>query len=85
MDLCLAAVWRPGLRVSKRWWEHENLDLEGMWGTVQLVEAERDGRSGREKKWREILNTKARDTVPVNTRGKEPNSPLSSAMGSERR
>ena len=27
MDLCLAAAWRLGARVSKRWWEQDGLDL----------------------------------------------------------
>ena len=30
MDLCLAAEWRPGSRVAKRWWEQDGLDLEEM-------------------------------------------------------
>ena len=27
MDLCLAAAWHPGSRVSKRWWEQEGLGI----------------------------------------------------------
>ena len=30
MDLCLAAARRTGSRVSKRWWDQDRLDLEGM-------------------------------------------------------
>ena len=30
MDLCLAAQRRPGSRLSKRWWDQDGLDLEGM-------------------------------------------------------
>ena len=31
MDLCLAAERSMGLRVDKRWWYQDGLDLEGMW------------------------------------------------------
>ena len=30
MDLCLAEQRRPGTRVVMKWWEQEDLDLEGM-------------------------------------------------------
>ena len=30
MDLCLMAVRRPGVRVSKRWLDQEDIDLEGI-------------------------------------------------------
>ena len=30
MDLCLATEQRPGPRVSKRWWEQDGVDVEGM-------------------------------------------------------
>ena len=30
MDLCLTEKRRPGPRAETRWWEQENLDLEGM-------------------------------------------------------
>ena len=30
MDLCMAEERRPGTRVSRRWWEKERLELEGM-------------------------------------------------------
>ena len=30
MDICLAAKRRPGTRVEMRWWEQDDLDLEGM-------------------------------------------------------
>ena len=40
MDLCLAVGRRPGARVSNRWWQKENFDLEGIREVVQVVEAE---------------------------------------------
>ena len=42
MDLCLAAGWRPGARVSKRRWEQESIDMEGIREAARLEEAERD-------------------------------------------
>ena len=30
MDLCLAAEQIPGLRLSRRWWEHTALDIIGI-------------------------------------------------------
>ena len=30
MELCLEVKRRPGTRVTMRWWEQEDLDLEGM-------------------------------------------------------
>ena len=30
MDLCLAAERRPGPKISKRWWEQDRLDVNGM-------------------------------------------------------
>ena len=30
MDLCLAALWRPGSWVSNMWWEQEGIYLEGI-------------------------------------------------------
>ena len=40
MDLILAAVRHPGVRVSKQWWEQEGIDLVGIW------EAEADSELG---------------------------------------
>ena len=37
MDLILAAVRHPGVRVSKQWWEKEVIDQEG----IREAEAER--------------------------------------------
>ena len=37
LDLCGAAVWRKGTRVSKRWWEQEGLDLEGAQSAAEAV------------------------------------------------
>ena len=50
MDLCLAAARRPGAQVSKRWWEQEGRDLEGIREAARAAEAERDlgGRAGEE-------------------------------------
>ena len=30
MDLCLAAEQKPGMRLSRRWWEQPNLDIMGI-------------------------------------------------------
>ena len=38
MDLCLEAKRGTGPRVATRWWEHEGLDLEGMWTKARDVE-----------------------------------------------
>ena len=29
LDLCERSTWRPGARVSRRWWEQAGIDLEG--------------------------------------------------------
>ena len=29
MDLCKRDTWRPGARVSRKWWEQDGIDLEG--------------------------------------------------------
>ena len=29
LDLCERATWRPGLRMSRRWWVQDGIDLEG--------------------------------------------------------
>ena len=31
MEVCLVAERIPGPRVSKRWWEQERVDVEGIW------------------------------------------------------
>ena len=38
MDLCLAAERRPGPRVSKRWWEQDGVDVEGMQTAAEEAE-----------------------------------------------
>ena len=38
MELCLAAEQIPGPRVSKRWWEHDMVDVEGMRMAAQEAE-----------------------------------------------
>ena len=30
MNLCLAAEWRQGPRMSKRWWEQDGVNVEGV-------------------------------------------------------
>ena len=44
LDLCLAAYQCPGERVSWRWWEQDNLDLEDMQAAARVagMEAEKD-------------------------------------------
>ena len=39
VDLCLAAERMPGSRVTKRWWDQDVLDVEGM--RTEAQEAER--------------------------------------------
>ena len=29
MDLCERSAWRPGARVSRRWWEQDGIYMEG--------------------------------------------------------
>ena len=38
MELCLAAERRPGSRVTKKWWEKDGLDVEGMWTAAWQAE-----------------------------------------------
>ena len=38
MKLCLEAKQRPGPRLAMGWWEHEGLDLEGMWTAARDTE-----------------------------------------------
>ena len=51
MDLCLAADWRPGMRISQIWWEHPVLDTLGIRATHAA--AEMGGETGREESERE--------------------------------
>ena len=44
LDLCLAVGRRPWEQVSKRWWEQENLDLEGIREVARVVEVEKGPR-----------------------------------------
>ena len=52
MDLCLAADQKPCPQVSKRWWEQDGADLEGMrtadWGAECMEEGGGDGQ-GRDR------------------------------------
>ena len=40
MDLCLAEERRLELRLAKRWWEQEVLELKGMWMAAREEERE---------------------------------------------
>ena len=48
MDLCLAATWSLGSRVSKRWWDQEGLGLEGIYMLAQTADLEQDEWEGEE-------------------------------------
>ena len=39
MDLCEEVVWRPVAQFSKRWWEHDGLDLERVRSDVEAATA----------------------------------------------
>ena len=41
MDLCLAADRKPGLKLSRRWWEQPTMDILGI--RVEHAESEVDG------------------------------------------
>ena len=47
MDFCLAAEWKPGLKISRQWWENTALDILGIraWHTALEV-GEVDGDIG---------------------------------------
>ena len=61
LDLCERATWRPGARVSWRWWEQEGINLEGAkkraaettmileWKSEEEVDVELNEDSGREE------------------------------------
>ena len=40
MDLCLIASRRQGARMSKRWWDQECLELEGICMAARTTELE---------------------------------------------
>ena len=42
MELCLVAGRRPGACVSKRWWEQNNIGLDGVREAERMEEAKRD-------------------------------------------
>ena len=42
MDLCLAAERKPGMGLSRRWWEHPTLDIMGIRAGQVAVEGGRD-------------------------------------------
>ena len=53
MDLCLAADRKPGLHLSRRWWEHPDLDILGTRSGHASVEGGyRGGRIGYEGRQR---------------------------------
>ena len=43
LDLCERSTWRPGARVSRRWWEQAVLDLEGEEKRAASAAADLDG------------------------------------------
>ena len=49
MDLCDRATWRPGVRVSWRWWEQSGIDLGGAnkWAaeTTRILETDSEEES----------------------------------------
>ena len=47
MDLCLALEQGPGSRVTKRWWEKDGLDVEGMQMVAWEAEQTEGGGGGR--------------------------------------
>ena len=38
MGLCLAVERRSGIWISKRWWEQDGMDVEGIWTAAREVE-----------------------------------------------
>ena len=53
MDLCLVAERRLGSQVSKRWWEQEVLEWEGMWTAVRRRNRRRGRRICTERQQRQ--------------------------------
>ena len=51
LDLCERSTWRPGARVSRRWWEQAGIDLEGekKRAAETVTESESDSDSGGEE------------------------------------
>ena len=45
MDLCERSTWRPGARLSWRWWEQDGIYLEGENKRVTEVETDSDSES----------------------------------------
>ena len=49
LDLYERSAWRPGARVSQRWWEQDGLDLEGVTKrAAAAAESDREGTIGEE-------------------------------------
>ena len=42
-DLCLAAEWRTGPRISNRWWEQDGVAVKGMRTAAQEAERMEEG------------------------------------------
>ena len=40
LDLCEWSARRPGARMSRRWWEQAELDLEGAWKRAAAAAAD---------------------------------------------
>ena len=43
MDLCENATWRPGARVSRRWWEQTGIDWKGAQERVETAASAEPG------------------------------------------
>ena len=63
MDLCKWSFWRPGVWVSRRWWEKEGLELEG---TKEISAEELEGE---EEKCKEDGMAQEKTKVPERGRG----------------
>ena len=49
MDRCERSAWRPGARVSWRWWEQDGLDLEGAKKRVAAADSDGEDSIGEEE------------------------------------
>ena len=50
LDLYERSAWRPGARVSRRWWEQDGLDLEGVnKRSAAAAESDREDTIGKEE------------------------------------
>ena len=50
LDLCERSTWRPGARVTRRWWEQAGIDLEGeKKKAAEAEESDRESTIGKEE------------------------------------